>query len=208
MIEKIAHFADVHIHNIKWHNVYDEQFNKTYFKLEEEKPDRILVVGDLFNDFIDISNEAKMLADDFLTRLSEIAPVIIVTGNHDIRKKALTRKNSVKALVKIMRNPRITYYEKSGFYNDDNVVWVNHSHLEKKINPWRDIEHIRDKNKVYIDLFHDPINNCLADNGFKMENKIYRNLSEFKGDIQLFGDIHKFQYLGNKKRAAEYKFRF
>jgi len=202
MIKKIAHFADYHIHNDKWYERYKVGNEWIYSKLKEEKPDRIVIAGDLFENFIIISNEAKILASEFLFNLTEIAPVIIVEGNHDLRKKSLNRTTSIKTVVDIMNNQKITHYNKSGFYDDDNVVWVNHSHLEKDINPWTDIQHIRDKNKVYIDLWHDPVNGCEMSNGMVFKSKNLRNITDFKGDFGLFGDIHKFQYLNKSKTHA------
>jgi len=202
MIKKITHLADYHIHNEKWHERYKEGNEFIYKKLKEEKPDRILLSGDLFECYIIISNEGKTFAGQFLNKLSEIAPVIIVPGNHDIRKKDLKRKNSVQTVIELIDNPKVTYYDKSGFYVDDNVVWVNHSHLEKDINPWNNIPHKKDRSKIYIDIWHDPINGCLSDNGFSMTSKSYRNMNDFKGDFGMFGDIHKFQYLNSDKTFA------
>lgn len=202
MIKKIAHIGDYHTHNDKWHDRYDIGNQFIYTKLKEEKPDRILIAGDLFENFIVISNEAKIFAGDFLNKLSDIAPVIIVPGNHDIRKKDLKRKNSVETVLNLINNNKVTYYGKSGFFDDDNVVWVNHSHLEKDINPWDDIAYKRDKSKIYIDIWHDPINGCITDNGFEMKSKSYRNISDFKGDFGMFADIHKFQYLNKDKTIA------
>lgn len=202
MIKKIAHFGDYHIHNDKWQDRYEIGNKYIYDKLTEEKPDRILIAGDLFESFIVISNEAKIFAGDFLNKLSDIAPIIIVPGNHDIRKKDLKRKNSVETVIDLIHNKNITYFGKSGFYNDDNVVWVNHSHLEKDINPWDDTTYKKDNTKTYIDIWHDPINGCMTDNGFEMKSKSYRNVSDFKGDFGMFADIHKFQYLNKTKTIA------
>ena len=64
-------------------------------------------------------------------------PYVIVPGNHDLRKKNLNRTNSVETIVKLINNPKIIYFDKSGFFNDNisNIIWVNHSHIEKNINP-------------------------------------------------------------------------
>jgi len=202
MIKKIAHFADYHIHNHKWHDRYNKGNQFIYKKLKEENPDVIVISGDLFENYIIISNEAKTFAGNFLNKLTEIAPVVITPGNHDIRKKDLKRKNSVETVIELINNDDVTYYGKSDFYEYDDIVFVNHSHLEKDINPWNDIQHTKDTSKVYIDLWHDPVNGCLADNGTKMTDKKLRKITDFKGDFGLFGDIHKFQYLNKKKTHA------
>jgi len=198
MINKVVHLADVHIKNdLSTHKEYEVQFKKLYKKLKEEKPDRIVVVGDITHDYLSCSYEVEILAVDFIVNLTTIAPTIVVEGNHCIRKSDLKRtsalKNFVTTIKKSNPNIRLIHYPTSGFYEDENVVWVNHSHMEKEINPWYDIEHLRDNEKCYIDLFHDPIKGCSNDIGYKFESKRLRTISDFKGDFGMFGDIHKHQ---------------
>lgn len=204
---KIAHFGDVHIRNLERQDEYRRQFSKIYKVLEEKDVDIIVIVGDLFENYIEISNEAKVLASDFLNQLSKLAKeIIIVPGNHDLRKKNLNRVDSVKTIVDILKNTKITYFGKSVFFQDkifDNIVWVNHSHIEKGINPWTDIPHVRDDDKIYIDLFHDPILGSSNDFGKIFDdNSIYRGLDSFKGDFVMLADIHKRQYFRKNKSAA------
>lgn len=202
MIRSIAHFGDYHIHNNKWHERYDIGNDRIYEMLKKSQPDRILIAGDLFESYVSITNEGQIFASDFLKKLSKIAKVVIIDGNHDIMKKNLNRVSSIKTIVDIMKNDNIVYYRSSGFYEDENVVWVIHSHLEKSINPWQHIVHERQDNKTYIDVWHDPINGCIADNGNSMTSKSYRNLSDFEGDLGMFADIHKFQYLDKNETKA------
>ena len=193
---KIVHLADIHIRNMERHDEYQEQFEKLYIELYKIKPDYIALVGDLYESFLTVSNEADTLSGDFLRNLSKIAPTVCVSGNHDLRKSNLLRINSLEKVVKLLDIDNITYLGKSGFFQDkyfDDIVWVNHSHLEKNINPWKDIEHIRDEKKIYVDLFHDPIYGCSNDDGFEFKSKKMRKLSDFNSNVGLFGDIHKRQ---------------
>ena len=197
MIQKIAHFADYHILNNEWHERYRIGNEFIYKKLKEEKPDRIVIAGDLYESFVQISNEAELLAGELLNNLAKIAPVVITLGNHDLAKKSKNKVNSVHTLINLMSNPNISFYETSGFYEDDNVMWVVHSHLEKHINPWNDIQHKKDKTKTYIDIFHDPINGAKSDSGLEMKSKTNRNLTDFKGEFGFFGDLHTLQFFKN-----------
>ena len=200
---RIAHFGDVHIHNLQRHDEYRTQFEKIYEKLEEQKPDRIVISGDLFEKFVEISNEAKALSSDFLKKLASFCKVIIVPGNHDLMKKNKKRLNSVFTLVHIMDNPNIVYYGKSGFYNDDDIVWVNYSHLEKDIIPWVNIPHTKDKDKIYIALYHDPIVDSVTSTGMAFRGNKYKSMSDFKdNDFVMLADIHKHQYFRRNKSAA------
>ena len=60
---RIAHLADIHIRNAERHDEYKIIFKNIILKLRELKPDYIVIVGDLFENYIEISNEAKILAN-------------------------------------------------------------------------------------------------------------------------------------------------
>jgi DNA repair exonuclease SbcCD ATPase subunit/DNA repair exonuclease SbcCD nuclease subunit len=201
---KILHIADLHIHNDeKRHKEYNEQFNKLYDIVKNNNIDIITIVGDLFESNLNISNEAKLLCGNFLNTLSTICKeVVVVYGNHDLSIKMKNRVNSVETVVNLIDNKKITYFNKSDFYQDkifDEIVWVNFAHAEKNINPWLNIPHIRNKNKVYIDLYHNPVYSCTNDFGFSFEKTTLKKSSDFLGNISMFGDIHKRQEIVKNK---------
>lgn len=199
-IQKIAHLADIHIpKSTRRHAEYKVVFNNLILSLKAQQPDRIVIVGDLFNDYIKIEGELLILASKFMNALAKIAPVIITRGNHDILRSAPNRVDSIQALVESISNPKITYLNETGFVVDDNVVWAVWKHGVKKNNPWSDKAYIRDKDKTYIDLFHDPVNGCVNAEGFNFDSKTYRSINDFKGDYSFFGDIHKFQVFNETK---------
>jgi len=209
MIEKIAHLADIHIRKAPTRNdEYEKVFKKLVASLTKEKPDRIVIVGDLVHDYLDLQGEQLILASDLLHSLAKIAPVRITRGNHDCRKKNLKRVDSVRAIVKTLNNPNVIYYDKTDVYYDDNIAWMVWHHGEKNNNPWRTKEgKIYEKLRingdyVAIDLFHDPVNGCTSTTGFEMKSKSFYKLSDFKGDFSLFGDIHKMQYFNTAQTKA------
>ena len=200
---KILHLADIHIPNEpKEHIKFREQFEKLYTEIETIKPNRIAIVGDTLDAFIATSLESEVLCSEFLNKLTELTESVIVTiGNHEIRKKDLKRTSSIGAVIKMIQNPKIKFFDKSGFFEDGDLIWVNYSHLEKTIIPWKDIQHKKDKNKVYIGLFHDPVYGCKLPNGTSMETKNLVKLSDFdNNDLNMFGDIHLRQFF-NKTTA-------
>lgn len=204
MINTIAHLSDLHIHRSPArHDEYRKIFNDLYKVLASKKPDRIVIVGDLYHDFVDLSNEAQLLMASFLNNLSRISSVVITRGNHDLMKKNLTRIDTVETVTKMINNPNVTYYNQTGFYEDDNIVWAvwNHRDIKHK-NPWVEVPHSKIKGKTYIDLFHDPVQSCLSHNGFPMKNGDYVSLDSFKGSYSLLGDIHLFQEFGKNKNIA------
>lgn len=195
---KVAHLADIHIPNSpKRHQEFRVVFDRTYQHLRTDNPDRIVIVGDLFHNFIEISNEAIVLASEFLRNLADIAPVIITRGNHDLRKRNLKRVDSVQAIVDTIHHPNVTYYNQTGIFEDGSVRWVVWHHGDKH-SPWKGVE--RENGFVYIDLFHDPVTGAEADNGFGFTGK-YRKISHFQGDLSFFGDIHKRQYFSGRTKA-------
>lgn len=210
MIETIAQISDIHIRKSPSRNEeYEMVFNDLYKSLNEKKPSRIVITGDLLNDFIDLQGEQLTIAANFLKNLSKIAPVRVVRGNHDIRKKNLNRIAPVKAIINVIGDSNIIYYDKTDVFYDKNVAWMVWNHGEKNNNPWKTkngkiYESLRiNDDYVAIDLFHDPINGCRSTTNFEMNNKSYYKLSDFKGDLSMFGDIHKAQFL-NKEQTKAY----
>lgn len=208
MIKKIAHISDIHIRKLPTRNKeYEFVFNNLFKSLKEQNPDRIVIVGDLVHNYLDLQGEQLILASKFLNKLAEIAPTIITRGNHDFRRKNSKRVDSVAAIVKTINNPNITYYNKTGFYTDDNIIWAVWHHGEKNNNPWKTkegkkINAYNDNNDfTTIDLFHDPINGCKSTTGFEMKKKSYYKISEFKGNNSFLGDIHLQQSFNNNTKA-------
>ncbi len=219
MVIKIAQLADIHIRKTPTRNdEYEKVFENLIISLKKEKPDRIVIVGDLVHDYLDLQGEQLILAHNLLNELSKIAPVRITRGNHDCRKKNLKRVDSIKAIVKTLNNPNVVYYDKTGFYPDANIVWAVWHHGEQKNNPWKTKEgKLYEKNKtdatpsyggepiinyIFIDLFHDPVNGCKSTTNFEMKSKSYYTVSDFKGNYSFLGDIHKMQYLDRYESVA------
>lgn len=206
MIKTIAHLADIHIRKTPTRNEeYQQVFERTIISLKKQKPDRIVIVGDLVHDYLDLQGEQLIMAHNFLKELAKIAPVRITRGNHDCRRKNLQRVDSIKAIVETLDGGDVIYYDKTGFYPDDNIMWAVWHHGEKNNNPWKtkDAKKILayDETSGYttIDLFHDPITGCMSTTDFEMKSKSYYKISDFKGNISMFGDIHKWQYLDKKQ---------
>jgi hypothetical protein len=160
------------------------------------------------HDYLDLQGEQLILASDLLNELSKITKVIITRGNHDCRKKNLNRVDSVKAIVKTLKNPNVIYYDKTDVYYDENIAWLVWHHGDSKNNPWKTKEgKIYEKLKindeyVAVDLFHDPVNGCKSVTGFEMKSKSFYKFTDFKGDLSLFGDIHRAQFLDAKQTKA------
>lgn len=197
---KIAHIADIHIRkSVQRHDEYRTVFKNLYKSLLLQKPDIIVLVGDLFHEGIKFESEQLVLAAEFINKLAKIAPVRITRGNHDIVKYSLKRVDAIEALIKTIDNSDVIYYNETGFYEEpvndggDEIVWAVWKHAEKNNSPWIKKGFKRIEGKTYIDLFHDPVVGSKNSDGYEFKGKTYRLSTEFKGDISMFGDIHLHQ---------------
>jgi DNA repair exonuclease SbcCD nuclease subunit len=197
-IKMVAHLADVHIRTLRYHDEYLEVFHNLYSSLNEMFDGydyyecRIVIVGDLFHQKITVSNEQLVLGADFLTELADIAPVIIVAGNHDLLENNLSRTDSISPLISLLKNENIHYYKNSDCFVDSNVTWCNFSIFEEYQTP--NIAKYREKNpdNVFIGLFHAPLMGSVTPIGFKFDNAETPN--HFAGcDFVMLGDIHLHQ---------------
>lgn len=199
-IEKIAHLADIHIRKSpRRENEYRFVFNSLYESLKIEKPDRIVIVGDIVNEYLDLQSEQIVLVCEFFNELAKIAPLIITRGNHDMLKKSPNRKDPIEGVVKIINNSNVTYLNETKLFDDENVVWCVWKHGDKK-SPWkRGIT--KENDKTYIDLYHDPIHGSKTNSGYEFNSSNLNKLDMFRGDYLMAGDIHKQQYFRNKTAA-------
>jgi DNA repair exonuclease SbcCD ATPase subunit len=204
MIKTIAHLSDIHLMNkLEYQTRQKQVLENTITKLTEVKPDRIVIVGDLFHDFNKVNNETKKLGGWFLNELSKISQVIITLGNHDLNMKAVNRVDSVNTVINLINNPRVNYYDATTFYNDDNIIWSVWHHSDKT-SPWvLQPDFTKPKDKLVIDLFHDPINGSKTFFGQEFEDSKYVSLDDFKGDLLLMGDIHQYQLFYNKNNTIK-----
>lgn len=84
---KIIHLSDLHIgKRVNEFSMIEDQryiFNRIYQIIDEEKPDAVLIAGDIYDKSVP-SEEAVELCDEFITRLSQLqTQTCIISGNHD-----------------------------------------------------------------------------------------------------------------------------
>ena len=200
MIECVVHCGDVHIMKDTRHEEYRKVFEIFYNKLKDIKPDRIVVNGDTWNDWVDVRSEGFILLGEFLNKLSFISKVIITKGNHDFSRKNLNRIDTIRSITTLLDNKNIIYYDKTGFYDDENIVWAVWDNADRG-NPWKLYPIKKDKNKTYIDLYHDPIENVKLYNGLVFSKKNIPSIKDLLGDISMLNDIHLFQSFNNGTKA-------
>jgi len=184
---KIAHIADTHIKNLKFHYEYKIVFDQLYETLRNENVDYIVHCGDIAHTKTQISPEFVELCSDFFANLASIAPTYIILGNHDGNLKNSTRQDALTPIVKALNLPDLHLLKNSGevlvgsdialnvlsVFDEDN--WVMPS----------------DPERINIALYHGSVSGVKTDTGWVMTHGDH-DVGIFGGhDYALLGDIHK-----------------
>ncbi len=214
----IAHIADLHIRFGSRHEEYKKVFTRLINDLQEQKPRRIVIAGDIFHLKINLSPASIDIAGSLLRDLSLIAPVDIIIGNHDFNEQDLSQGDAISPLIELLENgfiitkenqdrmpiPRegygVFFYKESGFYNvEKDLVYGVYSMLDREILNLTK----KEKGKTYVSLFHGIIYGCINDNGYQMKGDELLKLSTFNNfDIAMFGDVHEYQAFERNGKAS------
>lgn len=186
MIKKIVHFSDLHLRLYKDHDLYRDILTDMIGQFGEIKPDRIVFTGDLVHSKNNLTPELIEMVSWLLTELTEIAPVVLIPGNHDFLNSNLERLDALTPIIKSLNNDKIIYYRDRGIYEDENISWCVYSQFQGNLPP-----EITDAKGYKIGLFHDPVQGLTTDLGYDFGDHAY-DIEKFKGlDVLLCGDIHK-----------------
>jgi len=209
-IKYVYHLSDIHIRNIQRHNEYREVFSRTYTKIQSligNNKDKSLIVltGDIVHTKTELSPEAVSLTHHFFKNLSEIAPVILIPGNHDCNLSNRNRMDALTPIVDDIGNfDDLFYLKNSGFYQYNNIIFGVTSIFDNILITANkiDIDMIGYKNKFKIGLYHGQVHGAKTDVGYRMNNEELL-VEHFKGyDYVFLGDIHKFQYMDEECTIA------
>jgi DNA repair exonuclease SbcCD ATPase subunit/predicted phosphodiesterase len=188
---KFAHIADVHIKNLKYHDIYQDVFQQLYKKLEEEKVNKIIICGDIAHTKTNISPEFVQIAGQFFKNLADIAPLYIILGNHDGNLKNLDRQDAITPIVEALNNPDIHLLKNSGEVHLDDKFALNVLSIFDRDN-WKKPS---SPEKINIALYHGAIEGSKTDTGWAMKDTD-DSVSIFDDfDYAFLGDIHKRQFL-------------
>ena len=187
MTYKIAHLADVHIKNLKYHYEYRHVFNQLYAILRENEVDYIYIGGDIAHTKTQISPEFVQLCSELFTNLAEIAPLYIILGNHDGNLRNKSRQDAITPIVNALDNPNIHLLAAAGetIVTDDlafNVLSVFDE--DNWVKP-------SSEDRINIAFYHGCVAGVQTDAGWVMEYGDH-DVSIFAGhDFAMLGDIHK-----------------
>ena len=200
-IDKIFHIADVHVRNVNRHKEYNEVFKRLYTYIRKNKTANsiIYVAGDVVHAKTDMSPELVHMVSDFFKSLSDIAPTILITGNHDCNLNNSNRLDALSPIVRALNHPNLHYLKDNGIYEISDVHFNVMSVFDKPVNYIKATDFA---GKIKIALHHGAVNSATTDLGITLSNT-HVTTDLFAGhDLVLLGDIHKMQFLDDKKRIA------
>ena len=206
MITKIIACGDIHVPSLKGIDQLKEVLqgfiNKCKKIVDEEGEDsvRIVVLGDIFDQKIAITNESVLCVDWFFSELDKICKTIVIAGNHDFLMNNMDRVDSLTPIFEVGKYKNVHYLDRelgyrSGIMDDVNVAWCLFSSFDGFTTP--DIEvhkvaHSESEPMVYVGLIHADVNGAITTTNYVTENGVDPGV--FEGcDFVMAGHIHKRQ---------------
>lgn len=193
----ILQFGDAHIRLNKRHDEYRDVFEKLYDEIERTPPTTCVVFcGDLFHSKSDLAPECIQVAHEFLTRISDIRPLVLIAGNHDATLSNKSRLDSISPIVDALNNPNIYYLKTTGLYGFGNILFNNMCVFDdpEKYTLGKDIPAVyRNQYNHIIALFHGAVDRAALDTGYAISNPSIMLPLFDNHHIALLGDIHKMQ---------------
>jgi DNA repair exonuclease SbcCD ATPase subunit/predicted MPP superfamily phosphohydrolase len=200
-IDKIYHIADVHVRNVKRHKEYEIVFKRLYSYIKKTKTPNslIYVAGDIVHAKTDMSPELINVVSKFFRELANLAPTIVITGNHDCNLNNSYRLDALSPIVKALNHQDLHYLKDNGIYLISGVHFNVLSVYDKPVDY---IKADAFEGDYKIALHHGSVHNASTDAGFTLSNT-HVTTEMFKGhDLVLLGDIHRPQFLDDEKTIA------
>jgi DNA repair exonuclease SbcCD nuclease subunit len=198
---KIFLLSDLHFgvraNSLEWvenQRGFFTDFYIPFLKENVKKGDILFILGDVFDNRQMIDIFVMNIVIDLFIELSNILPVHIMAGNHDIYKKYDTNINSLKVFksipnIKIYENPIVISNKKSSILI---LTWFGNKEKEENFIKYNPTDYI---------FAHGDFSGFKRDNGTEINKGIDLNTFSFKRIIS--GHIHKrqesenFIYLGS-----------
>jgi len=194
---KIAHMADIHIRNLKYHDEYRAVFDKMYESLLEQQVDYITVCGDIAHTKTQLSPEYFQLCTEYLLGLANIAPTIVIAGNHDGNLKNADRQDAITPIVNALKHPNLHYLKDSGEFKPAAGIIFNVLSIFDRDN-WVKPSSSDDIN---IALYHGAMVGSMTGANWAMDHGD-DDISIFQDfDFAMLGDIHREQKLDPEGRV-------
>tara|TARA_R110000772_G_scaffold4683_7_gene16764 strand:- start:1037 stop:2155 length:1119 start_codon:yes stop_codon:yes gene_type:complete len=175
------HFGIYPLNHKKWLKIQLDYFYKQFipYLIETKKEgDALIMLGDLFDNRTSVSILVQNKVEQLLIDISEVLPVHLIVGNHDLWNKGDNSINSPKLFRHL---PNINIYE------DTTTISIGGKELV--LMPWvekRDVmlEEIKNNPGDYL-FCHSDLNGC------RMHLSSIAHRNKFKIDVNAFNDYTK-----------------
>ena len=196
---RLAHLADTHIRNLKYHKEYRVVFEQLYKKLRKQKVDYIIHCGDIAHTKTQISPEFVEMCSDFFRNLADIAPTYIILGNHDGNLRNSSRQDALTPIAKALDHKNLYLLKDSGEVKLNEKLTINVLSVFDR-DGW---QLPTDTSRVNIALYHGAVSGVKTDTGWTMESG-EDDVGAFVGhDYAMLGDIHKTNQIVQKQHWEE-----
>jgi len=186
----------------KWFKVHQQYFSDfliPLLKKEVNSGDIIVHLGDLFDNRNIIPINLLNYGIDIVEEISQIAPLHIIVGNHDLWSKSASEINSVRPLKYI---PNVKTYSKSEILEFNGIKILMMPYIEKRLEQINLINQNKDCDYLFC---HSDLNGCkmhLTSVAHKNSDKIdieeFNSFSKVRsGHIHLVQQNKQFTFVGS-----------
>ena len=196
-LQSVVHIADVHIRLFRRHEEYESAFERLYADIEQKRKQGlrdfiIFLGGDIVHAKTDMSPEMVEVTSRFLSRIADIAPTLLIAGNHDCNLANTNRLDALTPIVNNLNHKNLYYVRNSDVVEVADTQFAVFSIFDEQEN-WPSASDLDSDNKIA--LYHGPVHGAQTDASFTITNR-HVHLDTFKGfDMVMLGDIHKHQTL-------------
>lgn len=203
-LRHICHIADVHIRLFHRREEYERAFQTLYADIKSKHLEDFIIVlaGDIVHAKTDMSPELVDVTSRFLKNIADIAPTILIAGNHDCNLANTNRLDALTPIVNNLGHPNLHYIKDSAVVEVADTAFAVCSIFDE-VKHWPAADEI-DDTYTKVALYHGPVHGSLTDANFTITNR-HVNVEKFDGfDMVLLGDIHKHQVLQESSPIIAY----
>ena len=204
-LQHVVHIADVHIRLFRRHEEYEMAFDRLYADIRNKNLQDFVIVlaGDIVHAKTDMSPEMVEVTSKFLNEMAEIAPTILIAGNHDCNLANANRLDALTPIVNNLNHPNLHYMKGSGVVHVADTAFAVCSIFDEQ-GHWPTASDIDPTIVTKVALYHGPVHGAVTDANFVITNR-HVHVDTFDGfDIVMLGDIHRQQILKDSNPIVAY----
>jgi DNA repair exonuclease SbcCD ATPase subunit/DNA repair exonuclease SbcCD nuclease subunit len=194
-LQHVVHLADIHIRLFRRHDEYETAFERLYADIRSKNLQDFVIVlaGDIVHAKTDMSPEMVEVTSRFLKNISDIAPTILIAGNHDCNLANTNRMDALTPIVNNLQHPNLYYVRESAVVYVADTAFAVCSIFDEQ-DQWPSTDEI-DGVDTKIALYHGPVYGSTTDANYTITSR-HVSVETFNGyDVVMLGDIHKHQVL-------------